>query len=210
MFVSGGSLSAHQESLFDTVPESPWVIFGAWMTEAAKLGLRNPNAMSLATIGSDGFPDSRYVLLKGYDPDGLVFFTNSESKKGQDLVQCPRAAAAFYWESLGKQIRISGTVENIPDSDVDAYFSTRPRVSQIGAWASKQSHPLKSFKTLQDQVQEIQTRFEGREIPRPPHWQGFRLVPATIEFWLEQEFRLHHRLQYRKNDSKWVWQFLSP
>ncbi|WP_245578920.1 pyridoxamine 5'-phosphate oxidase [Cucumibacter marinus] len=190
----------------------PFAVFDAWLAEAERTEPDNHNAMSLATVDADGLPDVRIVLLKARTDEGFTFFTNFESAKGRELLGQPRAALNFYWKSSARQIRIRGTVEPVPDATADAYFATRPRGSQIGAHASIQSRALESRQALIDRVRDLETRFEGADVPRPDHWSGFLVTPLYIEFWQNGEFRLHDRLVYRRDDSgaDWAVQRLFP
>lgn len=192
--------------------DNPMTIFQEWLKDAEKTEHSYPNAFTLATTGANGQPAARMLLLKGFDENGFVFYTNTESRKGDDLRANTKAAMLFYWKSLLRQIRIEGTVENVTPREADEYFATRPRGSQIGAWASQQSRPMDTFKDLQDSVAACEKKFTGQDnIPRPPHWTGYRLIPASIEFWIEGDFRLHHRHLYKKNDNNtWSMSLLNP
>lgn len=189
----------------------PIPLFSQWLDEAYQdKSILEPTAMSLATVNEHGQPSVRIVLLKGHDERGFVFYTNIESHKGRDLRQNPKAALCFYWMTLGKQVRVEGRVEAASDAEADAYFASRHRESQIGAWASKQSHPLDSRDTLMKAVAEHTLKFEGGGVPRPPFWTGWRLVPERIEFWWQGEFRLHHRELYTRSGNGWTVQKLYP
>lgn len=166
--------------------------------------------MVLATSDGRGTVTSRTVLLKALDENGFVFFTNMNSRKGQQLAVCPRAAATFLWKASGVQVQLVGSVSQVSDEAADAYFSTRDRGSQIGAWASHQSEPLESRECLLERVKELELRFEGSEVPRPPYWTGFVLSPETVEFWTQREFRLHDRFLYSENNGVWTKQRLNP
>jgi len=172
--------------------------------------LPDPTAMSLATVGADGAPSVRIVLLKSVDERGFVFFTNLESRKGRELVATPRAALCFYWPALDTQIRVEGTVEPVSDAEADAYFSSRARESQIGAWASRQSDTLESMEELHTRFAEIETRFANMPVPRPPYWTGRRVTPASIEFWHAGAFRLHERRLFERLGDRWVMRRLYP
>lgn len=165
--------------------------------------LPEPTAMMLATVGESGQPSLRVVLLKGADERGFVFYTNLESRKGGELSAHPQVALCFHWQPLERQVRIEGVAEPVTPAEADAYFATRARRSQIGAWASRQSRPLASDDELEERVRETEARFAGGDVPRPPHWSGFRVVPHRIEFWRNREFRLHERLVYERVDSQW-------
>lgn len=173
-------------------------------------GEPEPTAMILATSDGKGLVTSRTVLLKALDEDGFVFFTNTQSLKGRQMRECPRASATFLWKASGCQVQLVGTVQQVSDEAADAYFSTRDRGSQIGAWASDQSQPLDSRETLLQRVKELEQRYEGVEVPRPPHWTGFVLSPETVEFWTQREFRLHDRFLWSQQDGQWTKQRLNP
>ena len=189
---------------------NPIDVFREWLAQAESSEPNDPIAMSLATVDAAGNPSVRMVLLKGVDERGFVFYTNFQSRKGQDLLGQPRAALGFHWKSLRRQVRIEGAVEPVSDAEADLYFATRARVSQIGAWASDQSRPLDSRATLEARVAAIEARYGDQPIPRPPHWAGFRVVPALIEFWKDGAFRLHDRIQFRRQGPDWTTERLYP
>jgi pyridoxamine 5'-phosphate oxidase len=190
----------------------PLDLFGEWYAAAEKSEPNDPTAMSVATVGPDGTPSLRMVLLKGYDADGFVFYTNHESRKGQQLLAHPKAAMLFHWKSLRRQVRLEGPVTPTTPEESDAYFATRARGSQIGAWASDQSRPLESRFALEKRVAAFAARHVVGTVPRPPHWSGFRLTPLLIEFWQDAAFRLHDRLEYTraKPGEPWKTRVLYP
>ena len=184
--------------------------FNRFFKKARVSGEPEPTAMVLATSDGKGLVTSRTVLLKALDEDGFVFFTNTNSRKGRQLVQSPRASATFLWKASGCQVQLVGSVRQVSDEAADAYFSTRDRGSQVGAWASDQSAPLESREALIERVKQFEQKFEGQEVPRPPHWTGFVLSPETVEFWTQREFRLHDRFLWSQRDGAWVKQRLNP
>lgn len=173
--------------------DDPFALFDTWFAEARLSEINDSNAMALATVDATGQPSVRMVLLKGHDARGFVFYTNRESRKAQDLGEGSKAALLFHWKSLRRQIRIEGPVSRVTDAESDAYFASRHRDSQLGAWASDQSRPLDRRETFEARFEEVRARFEGGEVPRPPHWGGYRVTPQRIEFWLDREHRLHER-----------------
>jgi pyridoxamine 5'-phosphate oxidase len=186
-------------------------MFRAWMHDAVRAGLHEPNAFVLATAGVDGMPDSRIVLLKGLDERGFVFFTNYSSRKGEELAANPRAALLFPWHPLERQVRVEGTVGRLSVEENDVYFASRPRAAQIGAWASPQSQVVHDRAELDRRYDVVAARFgdEG-EIPRPDHWGGYCVEPGTVEFWQGRIGRMHDRLRYRRGDAGWVTERLAP
>jgi pyridoxamine 5'-phosphate oxidase len=190
----------------------PFQQFAEWFREAEAAVPVDPNAMVLSTVGPDGRPSSRVVLLKGFDAEGFVFYGNLESRKFRELRANPWAALSFHWKPLERQVRIEGRVAQVTDQEADAYFATRPRGSQIGAWASRQSELLPSRAALEAAVKEVEARYAGREVPRPPHWSGYRLDPDRIEFWKAGQFRLHDREVFRRTsrNAPWTVEHLYP
>jgi len=189
----------------------PFQLFDQWFAEAREAEINDPEAMALATADGAGHPSVRMVLLKGHGPDGFVFYTNEQSAKGEQLAENPHAALLFHWKSLRRQVRIEGHVERVSDQDADAYFATRSRDSQLGAWASDQSRPLESREIFESRSEEVKRRFEGQEVPRPPHWGGFRVVPLCIEFWEDRPHRLHERTMFlAQDDATWASWLLYP
>jgi pyridoxamine 5'-phosphate oxidase len=188
----------------------PYEQFKRWFAEAEATEPNDPNAMAIASVGSDGQPSVRMVLLKDADTRGFVFYTNYESRKGRQLQETRKAALLFHWKTLGRQVRIEGTVENVTDAEADAYFASRHRSSQIGAWASQQSRPLESRFELEKRVAAYAAKYAIGTVPRPPYWSGFRIVPERIEFWENKPFRLHDRLVYSRAGDGWTTEKLYP
>jgi pyridoxamine 5'-phosphate oxidase len=188
-----------------TAADEPLRLFGAWLTEATASEPRDPTAMTLATVDADGLPVARIVLLKGVDERGFVFYTNTDSQKGRELGIHSQAALVFYWKSLNRQVRIRGDAEHVTDAEADAYFATRPKQAQIGAWASKQSSPLESRLAFEKAVALYAAKYALVTVPRPPHWSGYRILPLRIEFWHERPFRLHDRIEFRRENLGAPW-----
>jgi pyridoxamine 5'-phosphate oxidase len=200
-------------NLFETVSESaaePMPIFQAWLAEAIEREPSDPTAMALATVDADGQPSARMVLLKGADEQGFVFYTNLESQKGRELERNPRAALLFHWKSLRRQVRIDGRVSHVTAAEADAYFASRPRGAQIGAWASRQSRALESRFALEKRVAEYTAKFGLGQVARPEFWSGYRVTPERIEFWQDRPFRLHDRLVFLRGPEGWRTEKLYP
>lgn len=187
----------------DDLPADPFILFADWFREAEQNEPSDANAMSLATATNDGRPSVRIVLLKGIERGGFVFYTNTTSRKGNELNANPHAHLNFHWKSLRRQVRIDGAVEGVSDAEADAYFAIRPRASQIGAWASFQSQRLDSRRTLEQRFGEFEAKFDGADVSRPPHWSGYRVVPSRIEFWIDRRDRLHERYIYDRGTHGW-------
>lgn len=185
--------------------EDPFEWFGDWFDEAMRSSMPEPNACAVATVGADGQPSNRIVLLKQWDERGFVFYTNLTSRKGRQALEQGRAAMTFWWRELARQIRIEGPIGLVEDAQADDYFATRARGSQIGAWASQQSQPLASRAALEQRVARLEREYDGRPIPRPPHWSGLRITPGRIEFWSVGEFRLHDRFEFARDDPEQDW-----
>ncbi|MBI1301875.1 MAG: pyridoxamine 5'-phosphate oxidase [Alphaproteobacteria bacterium] len=193
------------------LPENPFELFENWLQEAEKKEVNDPGAMALATSTSDGKPSVRMVLLKGIHNEGFKFHTNRESQKGQELEENAHAALCFHWKSLRKQVRVEGVIEIVSDKEADDYFADRPYARQIGAWASQQSRPLESREKLENKIKELEETYSEGNVPRPPYWIGYRLMPEKIEFWWDNPDRLHDRFIYKKSHhGMWTTQRLYP
>lgn len=201
---------AHAANEADIDGAEPFDLFGKWLIDARAKEPNDPNAMTVATVDADGMPDARMVLLKDFDLRGFVFYTNTQSAKGRQILSAHKAALLFHWKSLRRQVRIRGTVELVSEAEADEYFATRARNSQIGAWASEQSRPLESRFALERRVAEFGLKFGIGSVPRPPHWTGFRIVPSAMEFWRDKPFRLHDRLKFERAGDGWVKSRLYP
>jgi pyridoxamine 5'-phosphate oxidase len=194
-----------------TEADEPFDLFAAWMEEAKASEPNDPNAMALATADADGMPNVRMVLLKGFDKDGFVFYTNTQSNKGAELLANMQAAIVFHWKSLRRQVRVRGKVTQVSEAEADEYFRSRPRDSRIGAWASQQSRPLESRFALEKAVAVNAAKYAIGEVPRPKHWTGFRITPQSMEFWMDKPFRLHDRVQFKRlEDGGWTKARLYP
>jgi pyridoxamine 5'-phosphate oxidase len=186
-----------------TAFNDPVQLFKNWLAQAGETEINDPNAMSLATVDADGLPDVRILLLKGFDEKGFVFYSNSQSAKGAQL-ELGKAALCFHWKSQKRQVRVRGTLSQVTEQEADAYFAKRARGSRIGAWASDQSRPVAGREVMMEKVAEVEARYEGQEVPRPPHWKGWRLNPQYIEFWQDGAFRLHDRIVFQKSSDDWM------
>lgn len=188
----------------------PFALFARWLAEATEREPNNPNAMIVVTTTPAGRPSARAILLKDVDARGFVFYTNKESRKSAELAANPNVFLLFYWKSVGRQVRVEGVVEDVTDAEADAYFASRPRISRLGAWASRQSRPLAERAVLEQRLAEYDAKYPGEDIPRPPYWSGYRVIPDSFEFWQDMPFRLHDRTTYTRAPGGWTMGKLFP
>ena len=208
--IAATQLKMKQSREASSTADDPIALFQVWLGKATASGLEEPTAMTVATVDPDGYPDARLLLLKGVDERGFVFFTNMNSPKAQSLLRDSRTALCFYWMPLDKQVRVRGRAEVVSDEEADAYFATRPRLSQISAWASKQSQSMRGYFELEAQVAKAAFHFGLGKVPRPAFWSGFHVVPERIEFWIQKAFRRHQRIVYERVLNGWRKQWLYP
>lgn len=214
--MNDGSSELHQdyrpnELIEENLASDPMHQFGLWFDAALKSGIRQPNAMTIATVAADGKPSARIVLLKSVDADGFVFYTNYEGRKGREIEADPRVALAFWWDPMERQVRVEGKAERVTAAQSDAYFHSRPRGSQLGALASEQSRVVSAREVLDGRLAELEQRYAGAEVPRPPHWGGYHVRPHTVEFWQGRDNRMHDRLRYRRDPGgSWRIERLAP
>ena len=194
----------------ENIDLDPFKQFDIWFKEAKDIGLKDPNAMNVASATKNGIPSSRMVLLKSYDENGFIFYTNYTSRKSKEIIDNPSVALNFFWDALERQVRVEGKVSKVDPKISDEYFSSRSRLSQLGAHASNQSEIIENYDVITSKLNELEKKYDGKEIPRPDHWGGFIIVPTTIEFWQGHEGRIHDRLKFYKENSKWKLVRLSP
>lgn len=190
--------------------DDPFALFDAWYAEAKEAEINDPDAMALATATADGAPSVRIVLLKGHGPQGFTFYTNADSRKGEELEANSKASLLFHWKALRRQVRVEGSVAEVDAAEADTYFATRSRDSQLGAWASDQSRPLDSRETFEARYEQVKQRFQGQDVPRPPRWTGFRIKPERIELWTDRPHRLHERRLFVRDGEGWTEGLLYP
>lgn len=203
-------MNSNNEFSEKTVDRDPFVQFGAWYEKHLASGIENPGSVSLGTATVDGHVSVRTVLLKDFSESGFVFFTNYKSRKGDQLISNPQAALLFFWPESGRQVRIEGIVEKVSDNESEAYFKTRPKESQLSAWASEQSKPIPDRQYLENRFLFFKSQYHNKTVAKPPHWGGFRLIPQWFEFWQNGNFRLHDRLTYIRNEKSWIIERLAP
>jgi len=194
----------------DNINPNPFKQFDIWFKEAHEIGLKDPNAMNVASSTKEGIPSSRMVLLKSYDENGFIFYTNYTSRKSKEIIDNPNVALNFFWDALERQVRVEGEIKKIDPKISDEYFSSRSRLSQLGAHASNQSQIIENYDVITNKLKELEKEYEGKEISRPDHWGGFIVVPKTIEFWQGHEGRIHDRLKFQKDNAEWGFVRLSP
>ena len=194
----------------DNINPNPFKQFDFWFKDAHEIGLKDPNAMNVASSTKEGIPSSRMVLLKSYDENGFIFYTNYTSRKSKEIIDNPNVALNFFWDALERQVRVEGEIKKIDPKISDEYFSSRSRLSQLGAHASNQSQIIENYDVITNKLKELEKKYEGKEISRPDHWGGFIVVPKTIEFWQGHEGRIHDRLKFQKDNAEWGFVRLSP
>jgi pyridoxamine 5'-phosphate oxidase len=194
----------------ENIAKEPFEQFDIWFNEAKEIGLKDPNAMNVASASKEGVPSSRMVLLKSYNKDGFVFYTNYTSRKSKEIIENPKVALNFFWDALERQVRIEGQIQKIDPKISDDYFASRSRLSQLGAHASNQSQVIQNYDVIKNKIEQLKKKFEGKAVPRPDHWGGFIVIPKTIEFWQGHDGRIHDRLKFHKDNLSWNLERLSP
>ena len=194
----------------ENIAKEPFEQFDIWFNEAKEIGLKDPNAMNVASASKEGVPSSRMVLLKSYNKDGFVFYTNYTSRKSKEIIENPKVALNFFWDALERQVRIEGQIQKIDPKISDDYFASRSRLSQLGAHASNQSQVIQNYDVIKNTIEQLKKKFEGKAVPRPDHWGGFIVIPKTIEFWQGHDGRIHDRLKFHKDNLSWNLERLSP